>query len=366
LRNYVHTQPQISPHSPNFCETHPISTQSHPKPCSLEAEDHWIFKDAQPTSTFPSSGLAFLANARIYGRNLAVINADDQVVANVSCEPPTTVEKHFIFSRFKLPSIHRLSGTTCFLACHSGNGYYHWLFDCIARIDTLQRAGIDLKEPDWFVFTGVQREFQRDTLAALGIPLHKVVETDQVRHIEAQRLLLPTMPAPSGTIPRWACDFLRDQLPPAFGIGELKRYRRLYVSREDAAYRHVVNEDKLLPILERYGFEKIIPGRMSMREQIATFAQSEAVIGPHGAGLSNLVFSQKNTTVIELFSPSYVHSCYRQLCSGSGHKYHYLIGEGQRPRSGVDPHASRANLTISSELLQKLIVSADLTKRAAS
>ena len=34
----------------------------------------------------------------------------------------------------------------------------------------------------------------------------------------------------------------------------------------------------------------VIPGRLSVAQQINLFVQGEAVIGPHGAGLTNKVF----------------------------------------------------------------------------
>ena len=44
----------------------------------------------------------------------------------------------------------------------------------------------------------------------------------------------------------------------------------------------------------------IFEGEGSMREQIAVFAGARAVLGPHGAGFSNLLFSAPGTRVVEL------------------------------------------------------------------
>jgi capsular polysaccharide biosynthesis protein len=51
------------------------------------------------------------------------------------------------------------------------------------------------------------------------------------------------------------------------------------------------------------------------------------VLAPHGAGLSNIVFCQPGTKVIELFAPTYIPPCYRIISNICGLEHYYLIGE---------------------------------------
>lgn len=81
--------------------------------------------------------------------------------------------------------------------------------------------------------------------------------------------------------------------------------RRIYVSRGDASVRRVLNEDEVMATLERYGFECLNFSDKSMDFQFQTFAQSSFVIGPHGAGLSNIMFCPEHAKVIEIVPSSF-------------------------------------------------------------
>ena len=52
---------------------------------------------------------------------------------------------------------------------------------------------------------------------------------------------------------------------------------------------------------------------MNLREQIVLFGGASAIVGIHGAGLSNMLFSPAGTFVIELASPFPERDCYRGL-----------------------------------------------------
>jgi capsular polysaccharide biosynthesis protein len=75
---------------------------------------------------------------------------------------------------------------------------------------------------------------------------------------------------------------------------------RVYVSRKLARSRKVVNEDKIIPVLEKYGFAVFYPEHYSFLEQVAFFAGIRYLVGTHGSGLTNLMFMEKNTSLLEL------------------------------------------------------------------
>lgn len=95
--------------------------------------------------------------------------------------------------------------------------------------------------------------------------------------------------------------------------------RRVYVSRADAQGRRVRNEDNLRAMLADYGFERIVPGEHTFAEQVRRFSNAEVILGPHGAGLTNVIFATE-TTLVELFG-SYRNACFFALASGMGHDY---------------------------------------------
>jgi capsular polysaccharide biosynthesis protein len=78
-------------------------------------------------------------------------------------------------------------------------------------------------------------------------------------------------------------------------------------------------------MLDEFGFKTIELGSLSFAEQVSLFASAKVIIGPHGAGLANLVFCRKGTTVIELFADDYVFPLYYDLANKVELKYDYLI-----------------------------------------
>ena len=53
------------------------------------------------------------------------------------------------------------------------------------------------------------------------------------------------------------------------------------------------------------------------------------VVGAHGAALANLAFCRASTHVIELYTPRYINSCYRNLAIAAGLLYGGVIGNGK-------------------------------------
>jgi capsular polysaccharide biosynthesis protein len=64
---------------------------------------------------------------------------------------------------------------------------------------------------------------------------------------------------------------------------------------------------------------------MSFKEQMVLFRDAELIIGPHGAGLTNMVWST-DTKVIEIFG-SIFKPLYGVLADQIGHEYTYISGE---------------------------------------
>jgi len=85
---------------------------------------------------------------------------------------------------------------------------------------------------------------------------------------------------------------------------------------------------------------------MNLDEQIDLFSKAELVVGPHGAGFSNMVFSTA-ATLIDIFEPNHVNSCLYNLYHDSGQHYWYLMAETV---DGVNMHVDVDKLERTLEL----------------
>ncbi len=193
-----------------------------------------------------------------------------------------------------------------YLVFYNGNlhNYYHWLAEGILSLDTLTQA--------------------LDSYSGLNIALPKSIDINAVfDHRAMLRALgfddIPTVEIAAGLIKvREAIwiengDFI-EEVPPSYLRNFQQRTaakyapirgprnRRLLIERKGPT-RVIRNFGRLQAFLSERGFETVSLEGMGIEEQILLFQQAEFVVGAHGAGLTNLLFCEPGTKVIE-FMPS--------------------------------------------------------------
>ena len=94
---------------------------------------------------------------------------------------------------------------------------------------------------------------------------------------------------------------------------ELEQYFKQYCLSYN--YNLVVHDDSNLP---------------SIKEQLIYFSKALMVIGPHGAGLSNILVCKKDTKIIEIFMNNNINLCYCDLSIRLGLKYVGLVATDNR------------------------------------
>ncbi|MBP0443609.1 glycosyltransferase family 61 protein [Roseomonas sp. SSH11] len=97
--------------------------------------------------------------------------------------------------------------------------------------------------------------------------------------------------------------------------------RRIYVSRQGAQRRRVLNQEELDPVLERHGFIHVKLETMDFFEQAALFARADAVIGLHGAGLANTLFNDGRATLVEIYPAGEAHPHFALCALSRGCRY---------------------------------------------
>ena len=199
----------------------------------------------------------------------------------------------------------------------------HFLLDHMTRLHLYERAGVDIGAVT-LIEANPPQEFQRAILQACGVS--RVLHTGRTARVRVGQLwvnsnwLESSHPAHYGS--SWAIDFLRGKLVSAWPAAQ----RRIYISRRDAQTRRVTNEAEVLALLGRYGFEVIVPGELPYREQVAAFAAASHVVGPHGAGLTNVALCRPGTQVLEIFHPLYGTAAFAMAAHGGQLRYAALVG----------------------------------------
>jgi tetratricopeptide (TPR) repeat protein len=269
--------------------------------------------------------VAVLPNGRAWADvvTTAVITSDNKLVADISMGCA-----ELVITSDKLPPAEHVDGNVAFLSARwGGAAYFHWMFDVITRFDLLQRSGL-IETIDKFVVNASDSSYQAETLETLGIPQDKILESRCNLHITADKLIVPSISYNgSGAVSKWKCEylkqtFLKEQQPLNTDYSE-----RIYISRQQASYRRIVNDEEVIKYLEKLGFRSVKLETMSIAEQASCLAAAKVVVAPHGGGLTNLVFCSPGTKVIEIFSPLYVPYCYWMISNLCGLEHYYLIGD---------------------------------------
>ena len=178
-----------------------------------------------------------------------------------------------------------------------GHMYYHWLEETLPRVVMLQDAGA--LTPDTKILTW-GKPYEEAWLTALGVRSDQIVVYDPEALYCADVLLVPT-PVPRITPPKEGLLAVRS----ALGVKVLPEKQRdviVYVTRASEPTRRVANEAQLLNNIRAAFPDKslvVYDGTASPADTITLFQRARVVLGPHGAGLSHILFSAPGTAVIE-------------------------------------------------------------------
>lgn len=320
-------------------------------PVNLDARPHWKFRERQEIH-FPETFVTEMDQARVWGNQGAVITKDNILFDLVSREFDSSGKHHSLFKQWRIIAHTSLQGRIAVIAASGNEVYYHWMMDIIPRIDLLIRSGV-FASIDKFILNYRQLPFQLELLAMLGIPEKKIIpSTDHWNfHVEVSTLVVPSLVSPNDCPSKKACLFIRK----LFMMHKSSRipYRKIYIKRTKG--RTIINEPEILGILEKEGFEILHPENMTVAEQAYVFSETKYVIGAHGAGLTNIVFCEPGTKVIDIFPPEWVNPCYWILSRHLELHYAYLMGEGKTVSEGVDLKDRAADIQIDPQKLEELM-----------
>ncbi len=218
-----------------------------------------------------------------------------------------------------LQSPQEIDGSVFVMSALYSDFYYHWLYHSVAKLNLLSSY-----QPDYF-YVNTALPFQKQYLEMLGISKHRIIPATNDSYIRAKTLIFT---AYLSLLNDYSISFLRS-LVALSGADYKLHDKKIYISRNDAPNkRQLENEEAVFNFLHQEGFEKYELSHLTIQEQIKLFASASFVIGPHGAGIGNIVFCQEGTKVIEIFDPGYVHPCmWMQIPSLNLH-YGYVLGNG--------------------------------------
>ncbi|MGF1514961.1 MAG: DUF563 domain-containing protein [Elainellaceae cyanobacterium] len=325
IRSYIFKLREISELYGNDVKSFLIPEAEIPVPeveeMRLPEEAKFLGKSPYP---FPGGYTALLENV-MYDTVSGVLMSSPNVIIEDSVNADKTPIEFRIRRFFLTRSPERLPDSEVYSVFRSKcNSYYHMLIDNMPRLYLLGKSGFsDIK----LLCPGTLSPQESFIMQRL------LPENVQVEHVEpGKTYLLPKLLFPSiftdhfsGYLPKEYLDFMSDRLLPK---RPRKRNKRIFISRvkNDRKYaRCILNEKHLYDAIQGYRFEKYCLEKMSMEAQIELFYDAEIVLGAHGAGLSNVVFSDK-ITLLELYPSQKSLPYFYFISKALGHQYVSLHG----------------------------------------
>jgi hypothetical protein len=118
--------------------------------------------------------------------------------------------------------------------------------------------------------------------------------------------------------------------------------KNVFLNRSKKTGRYLLNMDEIKPLLDQYEFEIVETEHMTIKEQHELFAGILCLVSVHGAGNTNIIFSDSSLRFLELMPSNRIASQYYWLSNSLGIDYYdVLLGTEMQPEMNnaltVDP-----------------------------
>jgi len=214
-------------------------------------------------------------------------------------------------------------------------GYYHFLIEVLSRLTLV----IDLvrNEPDLqILISGPAKKFMNEIFNLLGINTERIVYCENKYLYKVKNLYFPK-PALIGYPSQVEIHRIRNELlkcikkgTEKFNSGSNEKNNLIIVIERLEERRKATNTKELVKTIKKqfpYVAKNVVifDGQISVKDQINLFSRAWIIIGPHGAGFSNMIFSSPGIETIEFIPENYFGLLFWHIASAMGNNHHNII-----------------------------------------
>lgn len=198
--------------------------------------------------------------------------------------------------------------------------YYHWMIDIVLKIDQFMAEGIDA---DHYLVCN-ELPFQKEINLLYGLPQDRIIHpppSDCPMRFDRIIAVKPVRDHAGAYFERMRS--LRERFLGA-DRPAIARGRKLYVARGETVTRRVLDEAEVIEALQARGFDIVIGSKMTVAEQARVFSEAQLDIGPHDAGMTNLMFCAPGTRFVEFMPEGYYHPGFRRIAEVNNIPYNIV------------------------------------------
>jgi hypothetical protein len=332
----------------------PKSTARRKLPVNIKPEDITLFSDElerviPPTRLLRRCEVGVSAEGILFQRGKMLPESFAFPHTRASWKRRSVVK--FFVNNYLLRKHRRFESESLMVIDDWSRGYFHWLADVLPRLITIRERLRDLV----LILPEKYRELEYVQASLKPFTLGGVEYIAPGEALFCRELIVPTQTAPSG---HYNERLIRrvGELMSEFYASEQREisHDRVFISRSQAPKRRIRNEDEVSEVLRDYNFRIVHTESLSFAEQVRLAAGARYLVSNHGAGLTNMLFMNPDSNVLELRHLSdNINNCYFTMASALNLNYFYQSCEpanrGEDPHTAdlwVDPGALRANLKL--------------------
>lgn len=208
----------------------------------------------------------------------------------------------------------------------------HWIHETLPKLFILKDLGYIDKIDAIILGDGCNSKFHKDSLAIFGVDKKKIIYISDETEILCKSLYLSSFPSRNTHYPDiWVCNKYRELSKELIKNYDITKFpKKIYLSRKNVKTRKILNEDKLMEILSKLGYKMICPEDYSLQEQFCMFYNADKIISILGSGLTNLVCSKENISVLGIVPNIRQEDTYEYIVNTIGGKYFQYIESDEK------------------------------------
>ncbi|WP_426958909.1 glycosyltransferase family 61 protein [Muricoccus radiodurans] len=237
----------------------------------------------------------------------------------------------------------RIPGKSFHLGFGMFENYYNWMLRYASRIALYQA----MEQPLRLIVPERKKRYIPETLEFFG------VREDDVHFLTRPTIFERLVLVSPIALGRYELSPLMTQTlrshPRVTGLWRQPK-KKIYIPRRNVEMRSITNSAEVEALMKRHGFLIFDNAENPVSSQVRAFRDASIVVGAHGAGLSNIVFSDPETQVIEIVPEGYDQgvTSYRSLSDLFGLQYTQLFGK----EVVLDRKGNRCNSDIEIDLAE--------------
>jgi len=286
-------------------------------PKNFNTKDKDIFNNLEKGVYIPDPEIIVYKNVLVSGFNLFFINKLKflnrlSMAIDFKLQASSFI-KHLLKSIYKNKKIILKQENLWIINDHCFN-YYHWISEALPRLLLLKKYGY--KEKILLPNNWKTHEYIISSIDKLNFD-YECYDIDKVYKISNFTTSKPL--ATTGNFNPGHLKELSKYLKTSKSVNS-----KYWIIRKENQSRRIKNKDDLLKVLNKYEIKAIYSEDLTFENEVNIFSKASFIGGIHGAGLTNMLFMDEGSVVLEIKTKLTEKSnAFFAMASALNHNYYY-------------------------------------------